>query len=65
MRVQVAALCAPHPVSDIEAALRSAGKTLAVHPDSVTVEAGMGVLRDNRREDIFETMSEQSLGNYP
>lgn len=42
MRVQVEVLCAPHPVAEIEEALRSAGKRLALVPDSVEVEVRQG-----------------------
>jgi hypothetical protein len=38
MRVQVEIACSPHPCKEIEAALRSAGKRLAVAADSVSVE---------------------------
>ncbi len=42
MRVQVEVLCAPHPVAEIEEALRSAGIRLALMPDSVSVEVREG-----------------------
>jgi hypothetical protein len=42
MRVQVEVLCAPHPVASIQEALRSAGKSLALAPESVSVELWEG-----------------------
>jgi hypothetical protein len=42
MRAQVEVPCAPHPVAKIEEALRSAGKRLALVPDSVSVEVREG-----------------------
>jgi len=42
MRAQVEVLCAPHPVAEIEEALRSAGKRLALVPDSTSVEVREG-----------------------
>jgi hypothetical protein len=42
MHVQVEVLCAPHPVAEIEEAMRSAGKRLALVPDSVQVEVRVG-----------------------
>ena len=37
MRVQVVVVCAPHPRKEVEAALRAAGKELALTADSVSV----------------------------
>jgi hypothetical protein len=37
MRVEVEVVCAPHPHKEVEAALRAAGKQLALRAESVSV----------------------------
>jgi hypothetical protein len=58
MRVQVEVLCAPHPLAAIEGALRSAGKRLALAPDSVSVEVREG--EGNRLTAVLEFQMRQA-----
>lgn len=50
MRAQVEVMCATHPCEEIESALRSAGKALALREDSVLVE----VREDERLTAVLE-----------
>ena len=64
MRVQVRVVCAPHPRKEVEAALRSAGKELALTADSVSVrmdpaEPQIAVLEfEMRREAQYKMVDE-------
>jgi hypothetical protein len=77
MRVRVKVVCAPHPREEVEAALRSAGKRLALRADSVSVridsaEPRIAILEFEMRrsaqyrvvDDIFDTVKHWAWAFY-
>ena len=77
MRVQVTVVCAPHPRTEVEDALRSAGKELALTADSISVrmdptEPRIAVLEFEMRrgpqyravDDVFKTVKSWAWAFY-
>jgi hypothetical protein len=77
MRIRVEVVCAPHPREDVKAALRSAGRQLALRADSVSVridpaEPRVAILTfDMHRaaqyqvvDDVYETVTRWAWAFY-